>query len=249
VISLVGKRIVITGAAGGIGSKTAELVANTGGDVALVDIRSAGLDTLADALRAKGVSVSVHEADVTSIASVGALEYDVRQTGADAFGIVNCAGVSFGERLGDDDFMDKWSKTFRINVDGPAIMTSTFIDQLKRTTGAIVNVASTCAFQAGNGATGYTAAKGAVRLMTQSFARDLAPYGIRVNAVAPALIATEMTTQQMADPEKMMNFNTRSMMKRPGRPEEVAGPIVVLLSALTSYMTGVTVPVDGGILA
>src|SRR5690606_36635974 len=102
------------------------------------------------------------------------------------------------------------------------IMTTVFLGQLKRTAGVIVDVASTSGFQAGNGATSYVAAKGAVRLMTQSFARDLAPYGIRVNAVAPALIATEMTAMQMADEEKMRNFHTRSMMKRPGRREEVA---------------------------
>ncbi len=85
--------------------------------------------------------------------------------------------------------------------------------------------------------------------MTQSFARDLARYGIRINAVAPALIATAMTAQQMADGPAMANFNARSMMKRPGRPEEVAEPIVFLLSSAASYMTGVTMPVDGGILA
>jgi NAD(P)-dependent dehydrogenase (short-subunit alcohol dehydrogenase family) len=124
-----------------------------------------------------------------------------------------------------------------------------FIGQLKASRGSVVNIASTCAFQAGNGPTGYTATKGAVRLMTQSFARDLAPHGIRVNAVAPALVATEMTVEQRQDAAKMANFNVRSLLKRPAEPQEVAGPIIFLLSPLASYLTGTTIPVDGGILA
>jgi NAD(P)-dependent dehydrogenase (short-subunit alcohol dehydrogenase family) len=241
--------ILVTGAGGGIGGAVVAAIARAGGNLLLVDLDIERLAPLAADMLAQGYRSAALPADVSDRTSVATLAAEVEKRFGPINGLVNCAGVTFGERLGDEDFLDRWTTTFRVNVDGSAFTTHAFSAQLKATRGVVVNIASSCAFQAGNGGTAYTASKGAVRLMTQSFARDLAPYGVRVNAVAPALIATDMTTAQMANDAMMQNFNIRSMMKRPGRPEEVAEPIAFLLSPAASYITGITMPIDGGILA
>jgi NAD(P)-dependent dehydrogenase (short-subunit alcohol dehydrogenase family) len=136
-----------------------------------------------------------------------------------------------------------------VNVDGNMYLLLTYLEQLKRTRGSVVNLGSTCSFISGNCPTGYAPTKAAVKLLTQTLARDLAKYGIRVNAVAPATVVTSMTTVQLADPEMTRNFEARSKLKRPAQPTEIAAPIIMLLSDEASYMTGTTVPIDGGILA
>ena len=88
-----------------------------------------------------------------------------------------------------------------------------------------------------------------MRLFTQALARDLAPDGIRVNAVAPGIIATEMSESTRDNPARLSGLMARTPMKRVGQPEEIAGPVVFLASAMASYVNGVILPVDGGYLA
>jgi NAD(P)-dependent dehydrogenase (short-subunit alcohol dehydrogenase family) len=86
-------------------------------------------------------------------------------------------------------------------------------------------------------------------MLTQSMAVDLAPDGIRVNAIAPGVIDTAMTDATRADPQRLQGFLRRTPLGRVGRPEEIAEPALFLASAMASYITGVTLPVDGGVLA
>lgn len=245
---LAGRRVLITGAGRGIGTEVARHVTAAGAEVILADLNLEAAGLLAAALRRDGCKAAAHGVDVADLAAVERLERAVRETHGDIDGMVNCAGVSLGERFEDPDFLDKWRLSFAVNVDGTMYMIRAFLDHFKRTKGSIVNIASTCAFVSGNCPTGYAPTKAAVKLLTQTLARDLAGYGIRVNAVAPAVVATEMTVAQRADDAMTRNFEARSKLKRPAEPREIAAPIVMLLSGEASYMTGLTMPVDGGIL-
>jgi NAD(P)-dependent dehydrogenase (short-subunit alcohol dehydrogenase family) len=246
---LAGKRILISGAGGGIGSEVARMAMAAGAaELILVDLNLGAVDRVAEELRRDGAKISSHRVDITDFGNIQALADRVKSDCGDIDGLVNCAGVSLGERFEDPDFLEKWKISFAVNVDGNMYLIRAFLDQFKRTKGSVVNLASTCAFVSGNCPTGYAPTKAAVKLLTQTLARDLARYGIRVNAVAPAVVATEMTTTQRADPEMTRNFEARSKLKRPAEPWEIAAPIIMLLSDDASYITGLTLPIDGGIL-
>ncbi len=245
---LAGRRVLITGAGRGIGAEITRHVCAAGAEVVLADLNPDGAEALAAKLRSDGGKAVAYRIDVSDLDAVTALERQVRGDHGDIDGLVNCAGVSLGERFEDPDFLDKWRLSFAVNVDGTMYMIRAFLDHFKRTKGSIVNIASTCAFVSGNCPTGYAPTKAAVKLLTQTLARDLAGYGIRINAVAPAVVATEMTVTQRADDAMTRNFEARSKLKRPAEAREIAAPIVMLLSDEASYMTGLTMPIDGGIL-
>src|SRR5262249_59013194 len=95
------------------------------------------------------------------------------------------------------------------------------------------------------GTLGYSPSKGAVKLSTQALAGDLAPAGIRVNAIAPGVIETPMTESTREDPARLAGFMTRPPLGRVGQPEELVGPVILLASPMASYVTGAILPVDG----
>ena len=115
--------------------------------------------------------------------------------------------------------------------------------------GTIINVASIASFVGLGSTLGYSPSKGAVKLFTQALARDLAPDGIRVNAIAPGVIETPMTTGTRENPERLAAFMTRTPLGRVGQPEELVGPVIFLASSMASYVNGAILPVDGGFLA
>ena len=120
---------------------------------------------------------------------------------------------------------------------------------LRQTHGSIVNLGSIASFVGVGGALGYAPSKGGIKLLTQALARDLAADGIRVNAIAPGVIATPMTESTRNDPARLASFMSRTPLGRVGQPEELVGPVVFLVSDMGSYVNGVTLPVDGGFLA
>ncbi|MDO4723596.1 MAG: SDR family oxidoreductase, partial [Comamonadaceae bacterium] len=127
--------------------------------------------------------------------------------------------------------------------------TLAWLDALKRRRGAVINVASIASCIGIPHAVGYSPSKGAVRLMTQAMAVELAQHGVRVNAIAPGVIDTPMTAYTRGAPERLAPFMQRTPMARVGQPQELVGPVVFLASDMASYVTGVTLPVDGGFLA
>jgi len=136
-----------------------------------------------------------------------------------------------------------------VNLNGSFNMIHAFLGALRATRGVIINVGSIASF-AGVGATlGYSPSKGGVKMMTQAMARDLAPDGIRVNAIAPGVIETPMTQYTRDDPGRLASFMQRIPLGRVGQPEDLVGPAVFLASPMAEYVTGVSLPVDGGYLA
>ena len=128
-------------------------------------------------------------------------------------------------------------------------MLHAWLPALRQTRGCIINIASGAAFIAQAGCIGYSGSKGAVKMLTQSMAVDLARDGIRVNAIAPGAVETAMSESTRADPRLLRRVLKRTPMGRMGLPDEIAAPAVFLASAMASYITGVTLPVDGGMLA
>jgi NAD(P)-dependent dehydrogenase (short-subunit alcohol dehydrogenase family) len=163
--------------------------------------------------------------------------------------LVNNAGILIRAALGGGEPIADWQKTLNVNLSGPYYMALAFLDQLKESRGSILNVGSIQSFIATPNSAAYTASKGGVRQLTQAMACEMAPHGVRVNAIAPGFIATPMTATTREDPVKMASLLAHIPMKRHGQPEELVGPALMLCSAFASYITGVMLPIDGGYLA
>jgi NAD(P)-dependent dehydrogenase (short-subunit alcohol dehydrogenase family) len=175
-------------------------------------------------------------------------------TALDAFGrldvLVNNAATNpvFGPLLDIEE--DAWDRIMALNVKGyllAAQRAARAMAPLGR--GAIVNIASTAGLRASPGLGAYSVSKAAVIMLTRVLGRELAPLGIRVNAVAPALIETRFSEALWKNPEILAGYVKSTPLGRPGRPEEVAGAVVYLCSDAASYVTGQTLLLDGGHLA
>jgi NAD(P)-dependent dehydrogenase (short-subunit alcohol dehydrogenase family) len=136
-----------------------------------------------------------------------------------------------------------------VNLDGPYNMVTAFLDQLKATKGSVINIGSIQSFIALPNSAAYTTSKGGIRALTKALAIELSPQGVRVNAIGPGMIATPLNADARQNPGYMANFKQRIPLDRLGEPADIAGPAVFLASDLARYITGVTLPVDGGFLA
>jgi len=144
---------------------------------------------------------------------------------------------------------DNLERTLKVNVQGAFHVTYAWLSQLRATRGTVVNVASIASFSGGLGMVSYAPSKGALKMLTQTLAGELAADGIRVNAIAPGVIATAMSEVTRQAPERLAKFMSRTPLARVAEPEELIGPVIFLSSQMSSYVTGVTLPVDGGFLA
>lgn len=241
--------VLITGAGQGIGRAIALGVASAGAKVVVVDLRQERAETTASEIRAGGREAIAYALDVTDAAACAEVARHVDQEFGSADVVVNNAGIIIREPIDSPRAHENWRQVFDVNVNGTFNVVHAFIPALRKSRGCIINVVSGAAFVGMNGALGYSPSKGAVRLFTQALARDLAPDGVRVNAVAPGIIATEMSETTRDDPARLSGLMARTPMKRVGRPEEIAGPVIFLASAMASYVNGVILPVDGGFLA
>lgn len=241
--------VVVTGAGQGIGRAIALGVAAAGARVVVTDLRQDRAESAAREIRDTGREALACSLDVTDAAACSEVARRVDEEIGPADVLVNNAGIIIREPIDSPRAHENWRQVFDVNVNGTFNVVHAFIPALRKTRGCIVNVASVAAFGGMNGALGYSPSKGAVRLFTQALARDLAPDGIRVNAVAPGIIATEMSETTRDNPARLSGLMARTPMKRVGQPDEIAGPVVFLASAMASYVNGVILPVDGGYLA
>jgi 3-oxoacyl-[acyl-carrier protein] reductase len=226
---------LVTGAARGIGRATAVRLLAAGYDVIVADLDGAAAETTASEIGAKAVQVDV--ADEASVAAVAA--------GIESLDVlVNNAGMYTRGSLSDVSVAD-YRKTFDVNVLGPLLMTRSLADALAAVGGTVVNVASMSSFMPVPGTGVYALAKAAVASYTEAAALEYAPRGIRVNAVAPGRISTEMTADRQGDPAREARTNALIPLGRSGLAEDVAEAIVALVG--TAYVTGQVLRVDGGL--
>ncbi|WP_376986767.1 SDR family NAD(P)-dependent oxidoreductase [Bosea sp. R86505] len=161
--------------------------------------------------------------------------------------LVNCAGMI--QRGGKEFEIEAFRLTVEVNLTGTMRMCLAAKDKLAASRGAIVNIASMLTFHGSAYAPGYSASKGAIGQLTKSLAAAWAGDGIRVNAVAPGWIATELTRPLVEDAARSAPILARTPMNRWGQPGDVGGAIAFLLSDAAAFITGTILPVDGGYLA
>jgi NAD(P)-dependent dehydrogenase (short-subunit alcohol dehydrogenase family) len=237
---------LITGAGSGIGEATAHAMAGAGARVITVDIDGATADRTAAAIGGSAVSFAC---DVTDRGRCDGLASDVRSRIGAISILVNNAGIIRRGTVMESDTRADWDATLAVNLDGPYNMVTAFLDQLRETKGSIINIGSIQSFVALPNSAAYTTSKGGVRLLTKALAIELSPLGIRVNAIGPGFTATPLNAMAREDAAYMANFANRIPLGRIGTPEDIASPAVFLASDMARYITGVTLPVDGGYLA
>lgn len=246
---LAGRLALVTGAGNGNGRAISLGLAAHGADVVVTDIDAAAAARTADEVRASGRQAWAFALDVTDGAACHALADVVRKDIGPISILINNAGIIIREGIDSPRAAANWQRVIDVNLTGVFNATHAHLAALRETRGAIVNVGSIASFVGVGDTLGYSPSKGGVKLLTQALARDLAKDGIRVNAIAPGVIATAMTEATRNDPQRLAGFMGRTPLGRVGEPEELVGPVVFLVSAMASYVNGVTLPVDGGFLA
>lgn len=240
---LEGRKILVTGAASGIGRATAELFAAHGASVAWLDYQK---QMLSEAVGSSGGVPIV--ADLASeLDTIAAVQMAAEQLGG-LDGVVNCAGVSASSRLTDLS-LSIWNRMMLINLTAPYVICRAALPWLLKATDAtIVNVVSGQALLPNSpGGSAYAASKAGLTAFTKSIAAELAP-SVRVNAVAPGIVATPMMGKafQGYDDPNDAPIVAQYALKRVARPEEIAEAILFLISTASSYVTGTVLAVDGG---
>ena len=249
---LEGKVALITGAASGMGMVAAGLFADEGARVMLSDVADEAGETVAKEIEAAGHEAAYVHADVSSEADARAMvEATVERFGG-LHVLYNNAGVMLAED-GSVDATDEavWDRTLAINVKGVAHGCKHGIPaMIDSGGGSIVNVASFVAWMgAATSQTAYTASKGAVVAMTREIAVEYARRGIRCNALCPGPIDTPLLAELLSDPARRQRRFVHIPMGRLGRAEELAAAALFLASDDSSFMTGASLIVDGGITA
>jgi NAD(P)-dependent dehydrogenase (short-subunit alcohol dehydrogenase family) len=243
---LAGRLALITGAGSGIGEGIARGMARQGARVVAVDIDGAAASRIAASI---GGEARAFPCDVTDRTACDALAATLRRELGAVSILVNNAGIIRRGAVTDAAARADWDATLAVNLDGPYNMSTAFLEHLRDSRGAIVNIGSIQSFVALPNSAAYTTSKGGVRALTKALAIELSPLGIRVNAIGPGLIATPLNAKARENPAYMKNFEGRIPLGRIGTPEDIAPVAVFLACDMARYITGVTLPVDGGYLA
>lgn len=246
---LTGKVALVTGAGSGIGQAIAVAYAKEGAKVVITDLDLVGCHQTLEKIQEAGGQGWVYALDVTDVAAVQTLARQVQTEVGNIDILVNNAGVILREGIDSPNAHAVIRKVMDVNLLGVFNTIHSWLPALRATKGCIVNISSGAAFLGQPRALGYSASKGAVKMLTQSMAADLGVDGIRVNAIAPGVIVTPMTDVTRADPQRLEKFMVRIPLGRLGQAHEIAGAAVFLASDLATYVNGVTLPVDGGTLA
>lgn len=242
--SLEGELALITGGATGIGFGIAKAMAAAGAKVVLSGRRD---ELLKKAAAELGAGAGCVRGDVTDSAGAAEFAKRVKDQYGDVTILVNNAGVHHKQFFLDTAFED-FTKVLNTHVNGSFLMSKAFApDMAQKRHGHILFIASMTTFIGMQQVIGYSAAKSAIGGMVRALTADLAPSGIRVNAIAPGWINSEMMHKAVdSDPERKAKILGRTPMKRFGDPEDIGNAAVFLSSRAASFITGVILPVDGG---
>lgn len=252
-IDLARHHSVVTGAGAGLGRGTAIVLAAAGAAVCLIDNNADNLNDTAEQIRKTGGQVSVIVADVSSVEDVGNAFSTINETWPDGVdSMVNVAGVEFFK--GFDDITDNdWDRQIGVNLKSVFMCNQRVVRLIRRRGGgSIVNTASVQAFATTGRTAPYAAAKGGIVSMSRDLARDLGPAGIRVNTICPGCIQSPMLDRSYGSAaERIKGLETLASvvpLRRVGQPVDYANLVLFLVSPLSSYITGQTISVDGGMM-
>jgi len=247
---LEGQVDLITGASSGIGRATAETMAREGARVGVNYLKNPkGAEDTVDAIRRAGGEALAIRADVTNQQEVNSLVAAVRKQWGRIDILVNNAGDLLARHTLVDMTEEYWDQIMDLNLKSAFLCTQAVWEEMAaRKSGVIVNVTSIAGRNGGGlGAAAYAAAKGGLLTYTKGLAKELAPHGIRVNGIAPGVIATPYH-ERYSPPELMAKFVANIPLGRAGTSEETADVILFLASPAARYILGETVEVNGGML-
>lgn len=247
--SLNGKVAVVTGAAQGIGLATADALSEAGATVIIADMNPDTAAKSSKALQAKGRKVEWEKLDVTDARAVEQIHAAIIARHGKVDILVNNAGIALSNRPAETMDDATWLKVIDVNLNGLFWCCRTFgKSMLEKGGGNIVNVGSMSGFIVNRPQeqAHYNASKAGVHHLTRSLAAEWATRGIRVNAVAPTYIETELTSFVYDDPKMFQHWVGGTPMNRMGRTDEIASVILFLASEASSLMTGSIVLADGG---
>jgi NAD(P)-dependent dehydrogenase (short-subunit alcohol dehydrogenase family) len=240
--SLSGKTVLVTGASSGLGAHFAPVLARAGASLILAARRQSALEETAEAARALGAAVTVVPVDVTSAASVAALAPAIAQVDV----LINNAGiVRSAPALAQTE--EDWDTVIDTNLKGMFLLAQAAARAMKAhgRGGAIVNIASILGLRQAGGVAPYAISKAGVVQMTKTLALELARYNIRVNALAPGYLDTALN-REFWETETGQALIKRIPARRLGQPAELDGPLLLLASEASAYMSGAVLAVDGG---
>jgi NAD(P)-dependent dehydrogenase (short-subunit alcohol dehydrogenase family) len=245
-----GKTALVTGASRGIGEAIARALAANGAEVILTSRKPEDLKQVADDITKAGGKATVLACHIGEMAQINQLFAEIKKKFDSLDILINNAGTNpfFGDVLAVDE--RAWDKTFNVNLKG-LFFVSQFAAKMMKATGggAIVNVASVNAVRPAPFQGIYSITKAGIIALTLSFAKELASFNIRVNAILPGLTDTKFASALTQSPEIMKVVLPTIPMGRIARPEEMAGAVLYLASDAASYTTGACINVDGGMLA
>jgi len=241
---LEGKTAVVTGAGRGIGRAIALALAGHGADVAVLDMDEAGAGETAGLIEQTGRKSLALGVNVSSLTAVEEAINKILDLWDSIDIVVNNAGITRDNlliRMKEDE----WDSVVAVNLKGSFNLSKAVArSMMKQRSGCIVNIASIIGMMGNAGQANYAASKGGLIALTKSLAKEMAPRGIRVNAVAPGFIATEMTDKI---PEKLREEMVSAIpLGRMGEPDDVAAVVSFLTSPSAGYITGQVIVVDGG---
>ena len=239
---------IVTGGASGIGRETASRLAREGAKVAIVDLNIDGANKVAEEIRALGGEALALRTDITNLDEA----HKMAKAVLDKFGqvdiLANIAGGAFPSKMGSfaQSNRETWDLNINLNLFGTFNCTRAVVNHMmERKKGKIVNIASVAGIVGQATTADYAAAKGGIIAFTKSMAKELAPYGINVNCVSPAMTGTERVRSMPKDfLQKQIDY---IHLHRYGEPEEIANVVVFLASDEASFVTGANYVVDGGI--
>lgn len=247
---LTGRTALVTGSTRGLGRRFAEGLAEAGAAIVVNGSTAAGVAETAHALRASGHTVHEAPFDVTDEAAVVAAFAGLDAAGVEVDILVNNAGIQYRKPLLDLATAD-WRRVIDVNL------TSAFVvgrEAARRMVargrgGKIVNIGSLTSELARATVAPYTAAKGAIKMLTKAMTAEWACKGITVNAIGPGYIVTEMNTALVDDPDFDAWVKKRTPAGRWGKPEDIVGTVVFLTSPASDFVTGQIIYVDGGMMS
>lgn len=241
-----GKVAVVTGAAQGMGRAVAERFASEGASLVIVDVRAEGLHALASSLGDRAAETRIQVADIASADQVaGLVETVVTRLGRIDV-LVNAAGILHSTRF-DEMSVEEWDRVIGINLRGTFLLMRAVYPHMKACgRGSIVNFSSTAGLTVSTlGGAHYTASKHGVMGLTKALAKEGGPFGVRVNAVCPGLIDTEMVRTTIP-PDRIRRYEAGFPIGRLGTPNEVAELVLFLATERSAYITGAALNISGG---
>lgn len=243
---LEGRRVLVTGGARGLGYAFAQAIAQAGARVVIADVLAGRVQQAACELNERGLDVSGVTLDLAIPDSIDAcMERTVKRLGG-LDGLVNNASITnSGGKSCEQLDIETWDQVMQVNVRGTWLMTRAALPALRESgRGAVINLASDTPLWGAPNLLAYVASKGAVIAMTRSLARELGNANITVNAIAPGLVLVEATAYVPEARHRL--YTEQRAIQRPQLPDDVSGAVLFALSDLSRFITGQTLPVNGG---